>query len=156
MSIAQKLKRLFGTKDPESMTLTELVTLVADEPTRANLEWFYRRLLVSKVGARIPNPHGSIQPGTRQTSAHDNFGIRTHRTRRATAICSSFVTSRPCSKPSRRTPSPSWTLASCWRWPRAVPWASSFRTSWKKRLPWAGVLRADVADVLAGRYSNRQ
>jgi hypothetical protein len=37
MGIAQKLKRLFGTKDPESMTFTELMTLVADEPTAVRL-----------------------------------------------------------------------------------------------------------------------
>jgi hypothetical protein len=37
MGIAQKLKRLFGTKDSESMTFTELMTLVADEPTAVRL-----------------------------------------------------------------------------------------------------------------------
>ena len=74
MGIGQKLKRFFG-KNPESMTLTELVTLVADEPTLANLELFFQRLLTSKVGTRVPNPHGSIKPGTRVTTAQDKFAI---------------------------------------------------------------------------------
>ncbi len=57
------------------MTLSQLVTRVADEPTAENRNAFYRSLLVSKVGARVPNPKGSLQPGTHVTTQEDPIGI---------------------------------------------------------------------------------
>jgi hypothetical protein len=57
------------------MTLARLVTLMADEPTPENMRAFYRLLLSSKVGARIPNPSHSLRPGTGITTATDQMQI---------------------------------------------------------------------------------
>ena len=154
MSIVQKLKRFLG-PSPENMTLTELVTLVADEPTPANLELFYRRLLVSKLGARVPNPDGSIQPGTRKTTVHDNFGITQTQDAKGYSYLLVF-----CNTPAMFEAFPQDTFIELDA--RAVLEMAKSRAMGvivqnvlESRKPWVGILRADVADVLAGRFSTR-
>jgi hypothetical protein len=72
MRIAQKLRDLFGEKRYETMTLGQLVTLVADDPTAANREALYGRLLFSKVGARAPT---SLPSGKHVTTEAENVRI---------------------------------------------------------------------------------
>ena len=75
MKIAQKLRELFGGKRYESMTLGQLVTLVADKPTAANRKAFYGRLLFSKVGARAPTTGLSLPSGKHVTTEGENVRI---------------------------------------------------------------------------------
>ncbi len=77
MTIAETVKRLFGRPRRERMTLPQLVTLLADQPTTENRNAFYRSLLLSKVGCQIPNPDGSIKPGTRVPTEDDNLRLPT-------------------------------------------------------------------------------
>ena len=71
-----RVKRLYGIpasggkpdERHEAMTLGQLVTLVADDPSPANRDAFYGRLLFSKVGIRVANPDGALQPGRRVTT----------------------------------------------------------------------------------------
>ena len=155
MSIAQKLKRLLG-PSPENMTLTELVTLVADEPTPGNLELFYQRLLVSKVGTRVPNPDGSIKPGTRKTTVHDNFAIPHTQDAKGNSYLLVF-----CNIPAMFEAFPQDTFAeldarAVLEMAKSHAMGVIVQNVLEKKQPWVGVLRADVADVLAGRYSTRQ
>jgi hypothetical protein len=156
MSIAQKLKRIFGTQDPESMTLTELVSLVADEPTPANLELFYRRLLISKVGTRVPNPHGSIQPGTRKTTPDEKVGIPSTQDAKGYSYLLVF-----CNIPAMFQAFPQDTFAELdarvvLEMAKSRAMGVLVQNVLEKKQPWVGVLRADVADVLAGRFSTRR
>src|SRR5262245_58465493 len=57
------------------MTLGQLVTLLANEPTLANRHAFYERLFFSKVGIRTENPNGTMQPGTRITKQGETIPI---------------------------------------------------------------------------------
>jgi hypothetical protein len=155
MSIAQKLKRLFGTRDPESMTLTELVTLVADEPTAANLELFYQRLLFSKVGTRAPNPHGSIKPGTRATTAHESVAIPSTQDAKGNSYLLVF-----CNVPAMFEAFPRDTFAELdarvvLEMARGRAMGVIVQNPLENKQPWVGVPRADVAAILAGRYSRQ-
>jgi len=58
-----------------SSSLSELVTIVADNPTIENRNKFYHSLLISKVGARIDNPDSRYKPGTYITTKNDKIGI---------------------------------------------------------------------------------
>jgi hypothetical protein len=62
-------------KSLETMTLGELVTLVADKPTAENRDVLYGRLLFSKVGGRLPETAQGIAVGTHVTTKQDNVGI---------------------------------------------------------------------------------
>ena len=77
MSVAQKIKSLFGGRSYETMSLAELVTLAADKPTPANRDAFYRRLITSKVGTRVPKSGTPIRPGDYVTAKDDKFSIPT-------------------------------------------------------------------------------
>jgi len=77
MSLTQKFKSLFGGRSCDAMSLAELVTLAADKPTPANRDAFYRKLVISKVGTRVPKSDAPIQPGDRVTTKDDKFTIPT-------------------------------------------------------------------------------
>ena len=62
-------------KQHEALTLGQLVMLVADDPSLANRNAFYGCLLFSKVGIRVTNPGGVLQPGTRVTTKDDSVAI---------------------------------------------------------------------------------
>jgi hypothetical protein len=57
------------------MTLAQIVTLMADEPTPENMRSFYRLRLYSKVGARVSNPNPTLTPGTRMATETDQMQI---------------------------------------------------------------------------------
>jgi len=75
MRIAQKFRDLFGGKRYETMTLGQLVTLVADNPIAENRNAFYGRLLFSKVGARASGSAPFQGSGKYVTKKDDNVGI---------------------------------------------------------------------------------
>jgi hypothetical protein len=77
MKTFESVQYLLGRKKSEQMTLSQLVTLVADKPTTKNRNAFYRSLLVSKVGTRIQNTNGSFKPGTHVTTKEEQALIPT-------------------------------------------------------------------------------
>ncbi len=77
LSITQIFESLFGGKRLKTMSLADLVTLVADEPTPVNRDAFYRKLIVSKVGSRTSNLDDSMHPGERVQATGDKIGIPT-------------------------------------------------------------------------------
>jgi len=77
LSITQKVRDLFGGRRYEAMSLGELVTFLADEPKPAAQEAFYRKLVVSKVGTRVPNSEGSLPRGDWVTTEDHTVGIPT-------------------------------------------------------------------------------
>ncbi len=62
-------------KKLEQMTLGQLVTLVADDSSPDNVHALFHALLVSKVGARVPNPGGAIKSGPHRTTANDHVKL---------------------------------------------------------------------------------
>jgi len=153
MSITQRLKRLFGTKIHESLTLTDLVTLLAEEPTSANRELFYQRLLFSKVGTRIPNPDGSIEAGTRATTADDNIAIPSSRDSDGNSYLLVF-----CNVPAMWAAFPHDTFAELdarivLEMAQSHGVGVVVQNVLESKKPWVIVPKTDVADILAGRHS---
>lgn len=76
---------LFGffkkTPNPESSapTLAETVTVLADHPTTENQHAFYRALLTSKVGSRLPADYQPVEHG-QQVTASSNAPVTLPRT----------------------------------------------------------------------------
>jgi hypothetical protein len=77
MKILDMATSLFGGKKREQLTLSQLVTLLADEPTTKNRNAFYHCLLSSKVGTRILNPDGYIKSGVSVTTKENPIKIPT-------------------------------------------------------------------------------
>jgi hypothetical protein len=153
MSITQRLKRLFGTKIQERLTLTDFLTLLAEKPTRRNRKLFYQRLLFSKVGTRIPNPDGSIKAGTRATTADDNVAVPS--TQDSDGNLYLFVF---CNVPAMWAAFPHDTFAELnarvvLEMAHSQGMGVIVQNVLESAKPWVRVPKADVADILAGRYS---
>jgi hypothetical protein len=155
MRIAQKLRDLFGVKRYETMTLGQLVTLVVDNPTAANQEAFFGRLLFSKVGARAPTTGLSLPSGKHVTTEGENVRI-----------------------PSTRGPDGNVYLLVCCDIPAmwaefpedryfeldarvVLEMAASngtgviFQNMLDGKQSWAAVPKEHVADILSGRYAEK-
>jgi hypothetical protein len=153
MSITQRLKRLFGTKIHESLTLTDFVTLLAEKPTRGNRKLFYQRLLFSTVGTRIPNPDGSIKAGTRATTADDNVEIPSTQDSDGNRYLFVF-----CNVPAMWAAFPHDTFAELdarvvLEMAQSEGMGVIVQNVLESAKPWVRVPKEDVTDILAGRYS---
>lgn len=152
MSVIQKLKRLFGGKHYETMSLAELVTLAADKPTPDNRDAFYRRLIISKIGTRVPKSDAPMQPGDRVTTKDDKVGIPT--TTRPDGIRYLAVY---CDIPAMFRAFPKDTFVELearvvLTMAKSIGGGMIVQNGLDGRQSWAGVPRDHVDDLLSGRY----
>ncbi len=153
LSLAQKVKSLFGGRRYDEMSLAELVTLLADEPKPAIRDAFYRRLLVSKVGTRVPNPSGLLPQSDWVTTKDDKIGIPT--TTRPDGIRYLAVY---CDIPSMFGAFPKDTFVELearvvLQMAKSIGGGVIVQNGLDGRQSWAGVPREHVDGLLSGRYS---
>ena len=135
------------------MSLAELVTLLADEPKPAVRDAFYRRLVASKVGARVPNSDGSIPRGDWVTTKDDKVGIPT--TTRPDGIRYLAVY---CDIPSMFRAFPKDTFIELdarvvLEMAKSIGGGLIVQNGLDGRQSWAGVPREHVDGLLSGRYA---
>ena len=152
MGIIQNIRALFGGKRYESMSLAELVTLLADEPKPAIRDAFYRRLVASKVGTRAPS---SVTPLPREdwvTTKDDKIGIPT--TTQPDGIRYLAVY---CDIPAMFRAFPKDTFIELdarvvLEMAKTIAGGVIVQNGLDGRQSWAGVPREHVADLLSNRY----
>ena len=136
------------------MTLSQLVTLVADKPTVKNRNAFYHSFLVSRVGARIPNPSGSLQAGIRVTTQEDQVSLPTTTGPDGTTMILVY-----CDIPRMAAVHPEDTFIEVdGRVVLEMAEKENFGVIVQDLLEgkesWAGVPKEHVAEILAGKYGN--
>ena len=153
MSIARKIKDLFNGRRYDAMSLTELVTLLADEPKPAIRDAFYRRLVASKVGTRVPGSTSPLPRGEWVTTKDDTIGIPT--TTRPDGIRYLAVY---CDIPSMFRTFPKDTFVELdarvvLQMAKSIGGGVIVQNGLDGRQSWAGVPREHVDDLLSKRYA---
>lgn len=150
MSILRAAQRLLGRAAVDELTLSELVTLVADDPSDVNVRAFHRVLMTSNVGARAPT--APRQRGAYLVTESDQIGIPCVMGEDGSRVLVVY-----CDIPALSTAHPDETFFEIesrvvLEMARAIESGVVVQNGTDGRDSWAGVPREHVADVLAGRH----
>lgn len=150
MSILRAAQRLLGRAAVDELTLPELVTLVANDRSDANVRAFYRALMTSNVGARAPT--APRQRGAYMVTESDQIGIPSVMGKDGSPVLVVY-----CGIPALSAAHPGETFLEIesrlvLEMARAIEGGVVIQNGTDGRDSWAGVPREHVADVLAGRY----
>jgi hypothetical protein len=134
------------------MTLGQLVTLLADNNTREASHAFFRALLLSKVGVRIPKAFGPVQPGLYRIKAGDNLPIPSGQAPNGEVVLLVY-----CDIPAMAAAHPAEPFAEIdsrlvLEWAKKSGYGVVVQNGLDGKASWAGVPAADVVDILNGKY----